>query len=496
MTQETALEILKLGENVYLTGTAGSGKTFVLSSYIEYLKKEHISVGVTASTGVAATHINGITLNSWASVGIKRHLTETDLQELMKRRYLRNRILKTNVLVIDEISMLPYYTLDAVDLLCRRIRNDERPFGGIQVVMCGDFFQLPPVSISESKQQDVIPAEVEDPRKGAGIQARIDSPGGKWRNENLFRGDKIGADFPFVYKAQVWKKLNLQICYLDQEVRQNDDSFLSVLHEIRENQVSKSSIKTLCDRLYKPLENISTRLYTTNADVDGINRRELAKLPGKAHKFSMSSEGHEVLTQILKKNCLAPESLVLKEGAIVMFVKNNFDKGYVNGTLGEVIGFDTKGNPVVQLKGGEEITVFPAEWVIEDDDEVKAVIKQLPLRLAWAITIHKSQGMSLDAAEIDLGKPFLPGMGYVALSRVKRLDGIRLMGLNHKALQVNEEILDLDHKLQEQSKKVEEEMEKMQWMDVHVTQRLFLRDMKEVIRKPQYLPREFPRRYH
>jgi ATP-dependent DNA helicase PIF1 len=451
MTQETALEILKLGENVYLTGTAGSGKTFVLSNYISYLKEEHISVGITASTGVAATHINGITLNSWAGVGIKRNLTEADLEELLKRSYLKKRILKTQILVIDEISMLPYYTLDAVDMLCRRIRQDDRPFGGIQVVFCGDFFQLPPVT---THMNDIVP-------------------------ENKF-------GFAFVYKAKVWERLNLQVCYLDREVRQKDESFLQVLHEIRENHVSKDSIKSLCDRLYKPLENISTRLYTTNADVDGINTRELAKLSGKEYAFIMKGEGNDFLTQMMKKNCLAPENLILKEGAMVMFVKNNFDKGYVNGTLGEVIGFDEKQHPVVLTKSGEQITVVPAQWVIEDDGEVKAVIKQLPLRLAWAITIHKSQGMSLDAAEIDLGKPFLPGMGYVALSRVKSLEGIRLMGLSHKALQVNEEILLFDQTLRQESRKAEKEFEKLQWVDLYVTQRLFIKDIRPDTR-PHYL---------
>jgi ATP-dependent DNA helicase PIF1 len=347
--------------------------------------------------------------------------------------------------------MLPYYTLDAVDMLCRRIRQDDRPFGGIQVVFCGDFFQLPPVT---THMNDIVP-------------------------ENKF-------GFAFVYKAKVWERLNLQVCYLDREVRQKDESFLQVLHEIRENHVSKDSIKSLCDRLYKPLENISTRLYTTNADVDGINTRELAKLSGKEYAFIMKGEGNDFLTQMMKKNCLAPENLILKEGAMVMFVKNNFDKGYVNGTLGEVIGFDEKQHPVVLTKSGEQITVVPAQWVIEDDGEVKAVIKQLPLRLAWAITIHKSQGMSLDAAEIDLGKPFLPGMGYVALSRVKSLEGIRLMGLSHKALQVNEEILLFDQTLRQESRKAEKEFEKLQWVDLYVTQRLFIKDIRPDTR-PHYL---------
>jgi ATP-dependent exoDNAse (exonuclease V) alpha subunit len=436
MTQQDALDILKLGHNVYLTGSAGSGKTFVLNSYIDYLKEQGIAVGITASTGIAATQIDGITINSWTGIGIKTELTESDIEELLKRTYLRKRFKTTKVLVIDEVSMLQDYMLDMINKLCKAFKKNNEPFGGIQIVLCGDFFQLPPVS------RDTLEA-------------------------------------PFIHKAQSWKEADLKICYLDREYRQSDQNFLHVLQEIRQNSITKPSIKMLAARMYKPLGSVSTRLYTHNVNVDEINKRELAKLSGVSKKFAMTSKGIDYMVGIMKKSCLAPEILELKQGALVMFVKNNFEKKFVNGTLGTVIGFADNGNPIIKTAAGDEIVATPSEWTIEEDGHIKAQIKQLPLRLAWAITIHKSQGMSLDAAEIDLRRPFAAGMGYVALSRVRTLEGIRLMGLNHKALLVNEEVIGLDKNLQESSQRTARELKEMNWIEVQVMQNLFVHELQD-----------------
>ena len=175
----------------------------------------------------------------------------------------------------------------------------------------------------------------------------------------------------------------------------------------------------------------------------------------------MTSYGPEKLVSVLKKGCLAPEKLILKKGAMVMFIKNNFDQGYINGTTGEVIGFARDNYPIVKITSGEEIIATPDSWTIEDDDRVLARIGQIPLRLAWAITVHKSQGMTLDVAEMDLSNCFDYGMGYVALSRVRSLDGIRLMGLNDMALMVSKDAIKLDKELQDNSKKAEEELKNM-----------------------------------
>src|SRR5690606_668919 len=176
-----------------------------------------------------------------------------------------------------------------------------------------------------------------------------------------------------------------------------------------------------------------TKLYSHNIDVDAVNAAELAKIDQEVRYFDMRMTGQPQVIQTLVNSCLAPQRLELKIGAQVMFVKNNFEKGYVNGTIGQVVGWDGDGFPVVQTIDGRTIYTEQASWKVEEDGRTRAELAQLPLRLAWAITIHKSQGMSLDAAEIDLSKSFVPGMGYVALSRVRTLEGLRIKGMNNVA---------------------------------------------------------------
>lgn len=406
MTQAEALDILKLGHNVFLTGPAGSGKTHLLNSYINFLKDNHVEVGITASTGIAATHMGGTTIHSWTGMGIKDILKKHDLEELKTRKYLRDRFARTQVLVIDEVSMLHHYRLDLIDEICRHMKNNDAPFGGMQVILCGDFFQLPPI-------------------------ARVGEPNAQ-----------------FAYEAKVWKEASFKICYLEEQHRQTDRDFLKVLNEIRGNRLSEEGMKHLKSRSGKNtnIEIEPTLLHTHNIDVDSINQKELEKLTGQQREYEMESKGRGPLVESLKKSCLAPESLRLKMGAKVMFVKNNFDEGYVNGTLGKIVGFDHEG-PIVKTFSGKTIHVKPASWMIEEEGKPKATIGQYPLRLAWAITVHKSQGMSLDAVEVDLSKSFEKGMGYVALSRVRSLAGLNLLGLNDIAVQVRGEVLDFDGEL-------------------------------------------------
>jgi hypothetical protein len=217
-----------------------------------------------------------------------------------------------------------------------------------------------------------------------------------------------------------------------------------------------------------------TKLYTHNIDVDAINERELKTLPGEEVVYEMEGKGKDVLLDFLKKSCLAPGTLRLKDNAIVMFVKNNFEVGYVNGTLGIVERFDDEGLPVVRLKDGKTIHVKREVWMIDEDGEILAEAYQLPLRLAWAITVHKSQGMSLDAAEIDLSKSFVPGMGYVALSRVRSLSGLKLMGLNEVARRVSDAVLEHDALLRTYSEDAQEELEGIGTENIHEKQDEFL----------------------
>jgi len=406
MTQKEALEILKMGHNAYLTGPAGSGKTHLLNQYIKYLKEHEVDVGITASTGLAATHMGGVTIHAWSGMGIRDDLTEYDLDELESRQYLYKRLSHVKVLVIDEISMMHHFRLDLVDKILRHFKRNDLPFGGIQVVLCGDFFQLPPVS-------------------------RFGDPETK-----------------FAFLSEAWKNLDLHICYLEEQHRQHDQDFLRVLNAIRSAEVDEEILNILKRRYCKTPEcDIEpTRLHTHNADVDVLNNVELEKIDRETYVYDMTDKGAEKLVAILKKSCLAPEKLRLKVGSRVMFVKNNYEVGYVNGTLG-VVDECSHFGPTIRLANGKLIQCDPASWNIEENGKIKAEIKQFPLRLAWAITVHKSQGMSLDAVEVDLSKSFEKGMGYVALSRVRTLGGLRLLGLNKIALEVSEEILLVDEEM-------------------------------------------------
>jgi len=405
MKQEEALNILKAGRNAYLTGAAGSGKTHVLNTYIEYLKERGVCVAVTASTGIAATHLGGVTIHSWSGIGIKDDLSDYDIELLTQKEHLWKRYDKTKVLIIDETSMIHGRVFDALDRLARAMKGNDSVFGGMQVVLSGDFFQLPPIV-------------------------------------------KGGDEVSYVDSSHAWQAMDARVCYLEEQYRQDDLSLLSILGEIRAGAVS-----TKTKELFEEMNGIQrkskmtpTRLYTHNVDVDVVNEKELEKLPGDIFEYEMNTRGKASLVASLRKSILAPEVLKLKEDAVVMFVKNNFEEGYVNGTLGRVVAFEGD-TPVVETHSGKKIYVTTASWEVVDDGKVLASAEQLPLRLAWAITVHKSQGMSLDAALIDLSKSFVPGQGYVALSRLRNLEGLTLLGLNSMALSVDPYVLELNKRL-------------------------------------------------
>lgn len=442
MTQNESLNLLLMGKNVFLTGQAGSGKTFLLNTYIDFLKKNKIGVAITASTGIAATHLNGTTIHSWSRIGIKSSLNSKDLSKIISNNNTRTRIRAAKVLIIDEISMLHSYRLDMVNQICKAVRQNSQSFGGLQVILCGDFFQLPPI------------------------------------NEEGY------PDSSFAYKSSAWEELDLTICYLNEQHRQIDKPFIKVLNEIRSQSVSNYTFEKLSNRLNKNIQSKlqPTRLYTHNIDVNAINNFELEKINKPKHIYEMTSRGRENLVEILKKSCLAHEVLIIKDGAAVMFIKNNPMKGYVNGTLGKVIGFDENNYPIVETFSGKEILASPASWQLEENDSILAEISQIPLRLAWAITVHKSQGMSLDIAEIDLSKSFAFGMGYVALSRVRSLDGIKLLGFNPTALMIDEEIARIDIVFKKLSDQVVKYLKSLKSDEIRRKQKEYL---KKIVSKEQ-----------
>ena len=423
MTQDEALDILKTGANVFLTGEPGSGKTHTVNRYVSYLRDSGIEPSITASTGIAATHIGGQTLHSWSGIGVRQSLDAYDLDAISSNRRVYTRIAAARVLIIDEVSMLSAATLGMAEAVCREVRKGqqraEQAFGGLQVILVGDFFQLPPVSAretkSESGQAELAPSE---------------------------RSDSTG----FAFAAPMWEKASPLVCYLSEQHRQEDAAFLDFLSAVRKGKVEERHKVLLRKRYAKaPPMSTTTQLYSHNADVDHINTAELSKLPGKPNVFVMESSGPDPLVAMLKKGCLSPETLSLKLGARVMFTKNDIERRFVNGTIGTISGFDkTSGLPVITTTSGREILAEPQSWVMQDGPKILAQITQVPLRLAWAITVHKSQGMSLDSAHMNLADAFEYGQGYVALSRVRTLAGLSLAGLNARALEVHPKIKEKD----------------------------------------------------
>jgi len=431
MNQAFALTILKSGANVFLTGEPGSGKTYLINEYVSYLNSHGIKPAITASTGIAATHIGGMTIHSWCGIGIKNRLEPGDLHRIATNDYVKKRVGTAKILIIDEISMLPPQTLQMIDAICREVKDTPLPFGGMQVVLVGDFFQLPPVNKN-------IVNDFEN----------------EFSQENLFEETPMR----FAYDAEAFLQAEFVTCYLTEQHRQDDDELVSILSKIRGNVFDEVSLLHIQNRkidLLKAPEN-APKLYSHNFDVDKVNDQTLAKIPGDVKFFPMKTKGHEKLVAVMKKGCLSPESLYLKVGASVMFTKNNQKEGFVNGTLGIVEDFNEEnGLPIVVTRHGDKIEVDYAEWAVEEDGKVKGRLAQLPLRLAWAITVHKSQGISLDEAIIDLSRVFEFGQGYVAISRVKRLTGIYLLGWNEKAFQVDPEVLQKDKELQIESASAE-----------------------------------------
>ena len=435
MRQSEALAILGSGANVFLTGAPGAGKTYVLNEFIRQARADGASVSVTASTGIAATHINGTTIHSWSGVGLATALTDSLIKTVRTRR--KRKLREADILIIDEVSMLHAWLFDMVDQVCRIIRRDERPFGGLQVVISGDFFQLPPVSVS-GRNNDLI------------------APGPEFLTSRE-RYAKAGLNPEgFVTESLVWRELDPVICYLTEQHRQDDGKLLNVLTDIRDGAVDDADRDVLLTRfgvLPEPGQQ-AVNLFPVNRQADALNDLRLFEIKEEPHEYLAESSGAAAMVERMKRNMLAPERLLLKTGAAVMAVRNDPDRQFVNGSLGTVRGFadQSKGGwPIVEFENGNIVTMKPASWEMQDGDTVLATVKQVPLRCAWAITIHKSQGMTLDRAVMDLRRTFAPGMGYVALSRVESLDGLYLQGVNERMFLVSPDAVRLDGRLRSES---------------------------------------------
>ncbi len=402
------IDAVRARRNVCVTGAAGTGKSFLLN-----LIKSHFPyIHVTASTGVAAVNVGGVTIHSWAGIG-KANLPAEEIAKFINSgpgTKIRRQIKKAKLLAIDEISMISAAVFNLLNNVFKLVRQKDLPFGGIQLVVLGDFFQLPPVAKEE----------------------QVD----------------------FCFNAAAWVEGDFQTFELAEIFRQSDLKFIQLLNNIRHAALNEEDHQLLnsreCDipKDFKP-----TILVTHNAQAERINSQMLNNIAEETITFKMTALGKETSIEFLKKNCLAPEELTLKIGAQVMMLKNSLQKqGIINGSIGVITGFTKNKTPIVKFHNGELCAILPEEWSIEmfNEDkgeiEVIASIKQIPLVLAWAITIHKSQGMTLDSIFCDLSSVFAEGQAYVALSRVKSLEGLFLKGFKPHLLKANQKVRDFYNK--------------------------------------------------
>ena len=399
---------MKKGLNIFLTGQPGTGKTYTVNKFLEWAYDNGKQVTVTASTGIAATHINGSTIHSFLGVRNDDVLDLDDQMEIVNNRWTVDRLNKTDILIIDEVSMLSAQMIDNIDLILKRGRGNGALFGGMQVIFVGDFFQLPPVKAE------------------------------------------------YAFHSETWKNAELNICYLEEIYRQTDPVFIGILQGIREGKLTDEQMKIIESRYKEDVSGLDClRIDTTNKNVDMFNERKLEMINSKQKCYKMESGGRvEGMIPSLKKSCMSPELLFLRVGARVMFTKNDLiDKRWVNGSQGTVTEMeDTK--VTVELENGDIVKVKADEWQrvtgYGASKDVLAYIRQIPLRLAYAITTHKSQGATFDKAVIDLTQAFESGQSYVAISRVRSLEGLFLQGkISKNFLLTSDEVKEYDQLIKE-----------------------------------------------
>ena len=380
------LDLATAGENTFLTGPAGSGKSYLVRDYL----KRHPDTHVVASTGVAALNVGGMTVHRWSGMMLgpaKGQDFEKFYAQLARDakpnvRAAFNRVRGCKRLVIDEISMLSGSAFDYLDFHCRKIRDDKRPFGGIQVIGTGDFLQLPPVRINPAHSYD------------------------------------------WAFDSAAWKAARFQTVELRRIMRQDEPDFVAALGKFRRGEIDGETERLLRPRVTTfPARDI-TRLFTHNSMVDRWNDFCLGELPGPESIREADTWGPQSQIDFLEKNLLTPKVLRLKPGAKVMFTVNRPDNGFVNGQTGEVVSIGI--TSVVVHTQGKELEVSPYRWRFDSNDKGSAWFEQLPLRLANALTIHKAQGLTLDSAFVDVRAAREPGQAYVALSRVRTLAGLHL----------------------------------------------------------------------
>lgn len=410
--REAVLSILQ-GKNILLTGPAGTGKSHTIKKITEIFEQKKYVIGICSTTGASAILIEGKTIHSWSGIGICG-TKESALKRVMTYTKPQSRIRGTHVLIIDEVSMLSGPMLDILDYVFRIVRNSNLPFGGIQMVLCGDFFQLSPVKCSK-----------------------------------------------FAFEAECWNTGIQEVHELTDIYRQDNRDFCIALNEIRIGEVSQKTVDLISACVGREFKGDikPTELYPVNEDVSALNEAELWKLASETNpiraidafddfpekpkpRVPRDAKFFQECKERLNRDCIAPEVLELAVGAQVMLLKNlNVEAGLANGSRGVVIGFSNGGAPIVRFLNDQEMVMQTAMWRMRINDTVRAVRTQYPLRAAYALSMHKSQGMSLDLVRMDLGsKIFAEGQFYTAISRVRSLEGLSIINLNWQRIFVSKQV--------------------------------------------------------
>ena len=421
--QKVALDTILEGHNVFLTGPGGTGKSFLIKTIKDEFESKGKKIAVTALTGCAALLLGkeAKTIHSWAGIGLGKDPATTIAAHIRKRPMVMRRWLLTSALIIDEVSMMTPDILNLLNNVAQQVRRRLEPFGGIQLILVGDWCQLPPVV----KRDETTPQEL-------------------------------------LFETTLWEEFDFKVCHLTEIVRQDDPTLHKVLGEARYGKLSDKSLQVLMDRQKVDWSNLKikpTLLFSRRADVEMVNETNMKALKGLTQRYEaktvfdaklakgLTEAKPEVQRAVSKLDRDAPYKpvLELKRGAQVMLIYNlDQEAGLVNGSRGVVEGFTdtTPSLPLVLFKGhSEAIPLSPLSW---ESDEIEGVKReQMPLIHAWAVTIHRSQGATLDCALVDLGSStFEMGQAYVALSRVKSLESLYIYDLDPKAFKANKRVVE------------------------------------------------------
>lgn len=419
-------------ENVFISGPAGSGKSFIIGLVKNILDdkfKHHFIVSMTASTGLAASNIGGKTIHSWSGLGIysgklkQRGAIDKEALGIYRKQ---TDLEYADVLVIDEISMLHAYYLDNLNVALKRIRKNDEPFGGIQVILMGDFMQLPPVTPRSSEKKD-------------------------------------GINYGFAITSDAWKEGNFSICYLDKVHRASDPALKRMLQRISVGKPDEETMALIgqAEERDRDPEKVYSVLFTTNKNVDAYNQEKLNENPNPSIYMQPSTMGsRKHITELMKQHAI-PESLEMKKDAVVIVTANIPEERVYNGTVARFFSYDRVNDTVTLITNDGRFVQIP-KISREKEEKVKkstatnskdekemdevsvnvvAVIRYFPIKLGYAITVHKSQGQTFDAVEVDLSKCFAPGLGYVALSRVRNASDLIINGFSPRALEVDPDSL-------------------------------------------------------